>query len=82
VNFVLLGTVVSPNGRNIAIIQGNPTVPGGAAYHQGEEPIPGYRVTHIARDGATIEGGGQSIELKVQTTSQPGMPGVVEGEEQ
>jgi hypothetical protein len=65
-NFVLLGTVVIGNGRDIAVIQGNPAMPQGGTYHVGEEPVPGFKVTGITRDGATLVGQGQTIELKIR----------------
>lgn len=71
VNFVLLGTVVRGSGRNIAVIQGNPLTPGGGTYHIGDEVMPGYRLTRITREGATISGGGQAIVLEINTP-QPG----------
>ncbi len=74
-NFVLLGTVITGTGRNIAVIQGNPAQPSGGTYHVGEEPVPGFRVTSITRNGATIVGQGQTIELKVRKAGEPGGPG-------
>ena len=65
-NFVLLGTVVIGKGRDIAVIQGNPALPQGGTYHVGEEPVPGFKVTAISRDGATLVGQGQTIELKIR----------------
>jgi hypothetical protein len=68
-NFVLLGTVITGTGRNIAVIQGNPSLPRGGTYHVGEEPVPGFRVTAITKNGATIVGQGQTIELTVRRAS-------------
>jgi hypothetical protein len=71
-SFVLLGTVVNARGRDIAVIQGGQEGPGGATYHVGEEPLPGFRVTRITRNGATITGNGQTIELEIQKAAQTG----------
>jgi hypothetical protein len=70
-NFVLLGTVITGNGRDIAVIQANGVAPGGT-YHVGEEPMPGYRVTRITRTGATLSGPGGSIDLEIQKPGQEG----------
>jgi hypothetical protein len=78
-NFTLLGTVITGNGRDIAVIQGNPAVPRGGTYHVGEEPVPGFRVTRITRDGATITGQGQNIELKVRKASDTGAGAGLQG---
>lgn len=66
VSFTLKGTVVLPDGRNIAVIQGNPAFPQGANYHVGDEVMPGYRLSRITRDGATIEGHGLRFDLEIQ----------------
>jgi len=65
-NFVLLGTVVAGGNLTIAVIRANPLLPGGANYHVGDEVLPGYRVTRITRDGATVVGQGQRFELTIQ----------------
>ncbi|MFN2433035.1 MAG: hypothetical protein ABR599_09545 [Gemmatimonadota bacterium] len=68
-SFTLLGTVVVPGGRHIAVIQGNPQQPGGATYHVGDEVLPGWRLTHVTRTGATLVGEGQRIDLEVGNPS-------------
>jgi hypothetical protein len=67
--FKLLGTVLNPRGRNMAVISGNPLVPGGSSYHVGDEVQPGFRVTRITRDAATIVGKGQRIDLTIQAAA-------------
>jgi hypothetical protein len=34
--------------------------------------VPGFRLTRITRDGATVVGQGQTIELKVRRPGDPG----------
>ena len=75
-NFVLLGTVIIGRGRDIAVIQGNPALPQGGTYHVGEEPVPGFRVTSITREGATIVGQGQTIDLKIRRAGEPAPAGM------
>jgi len=71
-NFLLLGTVMTLNGRDIAVIQTPGGTPGGTTFHVGEEPMPGFRVTRITRTGATIVGGGQTFELEVRKAGEEG----------
>lgn len=75
VQLVLMGTVVVPSGRNIAVI-GGPFLPAGGNYHVGDEPLPGYRVTAITRDSATVVHEGQRIQLRLQEpdSSTGGIP--------
>lgn len=80
VNLVLMGTVVTGTGRNIAVIKGDPASPTGANYHVGDEPLPGYRITRITRDQVTILGNGRNLELTVQKDVPP-IPGYEEGEQ-
>lgn len=70
VQLVLMGTVVVPGGRNIAVI-GGPLLPGGGNYHVGDEPLPGWRVTAISRDAATVVHEGRRIELRLQEPDSP-----------
>jgi hypothetical protein len=72
--FVLLGTVVIPSGRNIAVIAGNPLVPGGSTYHVGDEVQPGFRVIRITRDAATIVGNGRRFDLTLEGSSTAAPP--------
>ncbi|MBA2565743.1 MAG: hypothetical protein H0V09_10020 [Gemmatimonadetes bacterium] len=64
--FTLLGTVLVPGGRDIAVIQADPSTPGGVNYHVGEEPLPGWRLTRITREEVTVVGQGQRIDLRIQ----------------
>jgi hypothetical protein len=77
--FTLLGTVVTGNGRDMAVIRANPALPTGATYRVGDEPLPGYRVTSIRRDGVTISGNGQLFELEIQKTADFHMPQGLQG---
>jgi len=72
--FNLLGTVVMPSGKNIAVLQTNALPPGGAPYHIGDEPLPGYRITAVARDRVTIVGGGSRFDLTFQTPATTANP--------
>lgn len=72
--FTLLGTVVTGNGRDMAVIRANPALPTGATYRVGDEPLPGYRLTSIRRDGVIISGNGQLFELEIQKAGQARTP--------
>jgi hypothetical protein len=70
VQLVLLGTVIVPSGRNIAVI-GGPLLPAGGNYHVGDEPLPGWRVTAISRHAASVVHEGRRIELRLQEPDSP-----------
>jgi hypothetical protein len=72
--FTLLGTVITGNGRDMAVIRANPAFPTGATYRVGDEPLPGYRLTSIRRDGVTISGNGQLFELEIQKAGEARAP--------